>query len=347
MFDQAIWSMIYFASIMKQPYIRPSLVGSAVLQGNLFLAPMAGYTDIPFRSLCIKHGADLTYTEMVSAEGLYRDSEKTEELMERASNERNYAVQLFMGSLDPIEKAVEKTIPYHPVMIDINAGCPVPKVTRTGSGSALMKDPELARQIVKRITELTDIPVSIKFRLGWDNQSVNFLEFADAVAIGGASAMTLHTRTRTEGYAPFAHQERLKELCDFRARHWPQVRVIASGDLFTAADVVKVLRTYEVDAVMVARGAIGNPFIFEDAKALGEGKEPMPLSTERRIQALMEHLDATIEKYGERSACHQMRKCASFYLRGMQGVREAKQAFNTTETRADYAYICARLTSIN
>lgn len=332
---------------MKMSSVRPFHVGNTTLPGNLFLAPMAGYTDIPFRSLCIKHGADLTYTEMVSAEGLMRDSDKTEELMERADGEQNYVIQLFMGSLEPIEKAVEKTCRFHPVMIDINAGCPVPKVTRTGSGSALMKDPELARQMVRQICQITDIPVSVKFRLGWDNQSINFLEFADAVAIGGAKALTLHSRTRTEGYAPYAHQERLKELCDFRFRHWKDVRIIASGDIFTASDVCKVLDRYEVDALMVARGAIGNPFIFEDAKALAKGRTPLPLTVERRIQALMEHLDATIAKYGERSACHQMRKCASFYLKGMQGVREAKQAFNTTETRADYARICARLTSAN
>ncbi len=347
MFDQPKLAMLYFFSIMKRATIRPFQVGGTTLEGNLFLAPMAGYTDIPFREICITHGADLTYTEMVSAEGLYRNSKKTEVLMERAPSEKNYVVQLFMGSLAPIEKAIERTGPYHPTMIDINAGCPVVKVTKNGAGSALMKDPEKARQMVKMITGLTDIPVSVKFRLGWDNQSINFIEFADAVAIGGASAMTLHTRTRTQGYAPFAHQERLQELCDFRTKHWQNVRIIASGDLFTAKDVVDTLKKYEVDAVMVARGAIGNPFIFEDAKALAEGKEAPPPSAQKRVDALMEHLDLTIARYGERNACHQMRKCASFYLKGMEGVREAKQAFNTTESRADYAHICARLTSSN
>lgn len=325
---------------MKQPCIHPLTIGSVTLGGNLFLAPMAGYTDVPFRSLCVEHGADLTYTEMVSAEGLYRDSAKTEELMVRSPEEKQYVIQLFMGETAPVAKAVEKVNAYHPLLIDINAGCPVPKVTRTGSGSALMKDPEKIRAIVAEVRTHTDIPVSVKFRLGWDQDHINFLEFADAAVQGGASVLTLHTRTRTEGYAPYAHKERLGELIAWRNAHAPGVLLVASGDLFTKEDVVDTLRSWPVDAVMVARGAIGNPFIFEDAKALSRGEEPLPLTIERRTEALMAHVDKEIAVFGERVGCRQMRKCASFYLKGLRGVSQAKASFNSAETRDDYRKIC-------
>jgi tRNA-dihydrouridine synthase B len=324
---------------------HPFTIGGKTVPGNIFLAPMAGYTDIPYRSICIDHGADLTYTEMVSAEGLYRDSGKTVDMMKRAPNETEYVIQLFMGGTEPIAKAVEMVEPFHPLMIDINAGCPVPKVTKTGSGSALMKEPKEIEAIVSEIKKHTAIPVSVKFRLGWDAEHINFKEFAQAAIDGGAEVLTLHTRTRTEGYAPYAHSERLSELKEYLSVHAPSVRLIGSGDLFTAQDAVRMLRKTGVDAVMIARGAIGNPFIFEDTKALCAGGEIPALTPERRTAALLEHLDRTIALYGEKSGCHQMRKCASFYTRGMQNVSEIKQKFNHTETRSDYVALCGLLTS--
>lgn len=329
---------------MQNP-IKPFRVGSLLTEGNVFLAPMAGYTDIPMRELAIRHGADLTWTEMISAEGLYRDSRKTIDMMKPGPHEKNYVIQLFMGSATPVAKAVAYAESFHPAMIDVNAGCPVPKVTKTGSGSALMKDPPAMEAIVREMTKHTAIPVSVKFRLGWDGASVNFLDFADACVQGGASVLTLHTRTRSQGYAPFAHPEKLGELCAWRDRHCPEVKIIASGDIFSARDAVKTLRDWPVDGVMAARGAIGNPFLFEDAKALAAGREPEPLTLPRRIQALMEHLDAQIALYGERSGCHQMRKSASFYLHGLRGTAEARQAFNTAEKRSDYVEILSRLTA--
>lgn len=324
---------------------HPLTLSKGKAKGNIFLAPMAGYTDIPFRSICIDHGADLTYTEMISAEGLFRDSDKTADMMKRAPNEQDYVIQLFMGNAKPIAKAVSQVNAFHPLMIDINAGCPVPKVTKTGSGSALMKDPSLIYSLVREIRQNSDIPVSVKFRLGWDASHIDFLAFADAAVEGGAELLTLHTRTRTEGYAPYAHPERLKEMRDHLDKKGSKVLLIASGDLFTAHDVVRTLEGYPVDGVMIARGAIGNPFIFEDVKSLDRGMEPPALTTERRVQALLEHLDRTILLYGERSGCHQMRKCASFYLKGMRGVSEIKGKFNQTECRQDYADLCRLLTT--
>jgi len=330
---------------MKPTLCHPLAIGAKTLKGNVFLAPMAGYTDIPFRSICIDHGADLTYTEMISAEGLYRDSDKTADMMKRAPNETDYVIQLFMGSAAPIGKAVEQVSALKPVMIDINCGCPVPKVTKTGSGSAVMKNPNLITSMVKEIKRYTDIPVSVKFRLGWDDDHVNFLEFAQAALDGGAEVLTLHPRLRTEGYAPYAHWERITELCEYLDKHDEHPLLVGSGDLFTAQDVIRMLKKCAVDAVMIARGAIGNPFIFEEVKTLASGGEIGQLTTERRVQAMLEHLDKTIALYGERSACHQMRKCATFYLKGMREVGEAKRKLSKAENRNEYVEACRLLTS--
>lgn len=330
---------------MNSPLCHPVTIGGRTIGGNLFLAPMAGYTDIPFRSICLSYGADLTYTEMISAEGLYRDSGKTEEMMRRSPDEREYVIQFFMGSLEPIEKAVNLAMPMNPVMFDINCGCPVPKVTKTGSGSAIMRDPKMITAMVKEIKRHTTIPVSVKFRLGWDSEHVNFLSFAQAALDGGADVLTLHPRLRTEGYAPYAHWERLIELREYLDVHNEKPLLIGSGDLFTAHDVIRMLKKCGVDAVMIARGAIGNPFIFGDVKRLAKGEEPEQLTTERRINVMMEHLDKMVERYGERSACHQFRKCATFYLKGMREVGEAKCRLSKAETRDEYLAICQLLTS--
>jgi nifR3 family TIM-barrel protein len=300
---------------------------------------------MPFRSICIAHGADLTYTEMISAEGLYRDSDKTADMMQRAPGETDYVIQLFMGSTTPIAKAVEQVQPLNPVMIDVNCGCPVPKVTKTGSGSALMKKPQMITSIVQEIKRYTSIPVSVKFRLGWDADHVNFLEFAQAALDGGAEALTLHARLRTEGYAPYAHWERLTELGEYLDKKGEHPLLIGSGDLFTAKDVVRMLRTTPVDAVMIARGAIGNPFIFQDVKALAQGEEALQLTPQIRTEVMMEHLDKTIALYGEKSACHQFRKCATFYLKGMRDVGEAKRMLTKAESRGDYLAVCQLLTT--
>ncbi|MBG0766042.1 tRNA dihydrouridine synthase DusB [Sphaerochaeta halotolerans] len=315
---------------------HPVTIGSTTLGGNLFLAPLAGYTDIPFRTLCIEEGADFTYTEMVSAEGLARKGQKTLALMGRAQNETKYAVQLFMGNADSLKEALEQLQPYQPEVIDINCGCPVPKVTKTGAGSAMMKQPKLITEIVHIITEETDIPVSVKLRTGWDAQSENFLEFAQAALDGGASALTLHARTRSQGYAPFADWSKLTELKQYTVQHGYGIPVFGSGDLFKAEDAKRMLEETGIDGVMFARGAIGNPFIFSQAKAILQGKEPEPISIEMRKAAILRHLDLMIDAFGERTACTLMRKHTCSYLKGIPNTSTIKQAVVQASRREQY-----------
>ena len=305
---------------------HPVRIGSTEMKGNIFLAPLAGYTDIPFRSLCIDSGADFTYTEMVSAEGLYREGEKTLALLNRAPNEGQYAVQLFMGNSDSLKQALQKLLSYEPSVIDINCGCPVPKVTKTGAGSAMMKNPSLITKIVSIITTETDIPVSVKFRTGWDSQNENFLEFAQAALDGGASALTLHARTRSQGYAPFADWTKLRVLKQFCIDHGYDVPIFGSGDLFKADDAKKMLEQTSIDGVMFARGAIGNPFIFAQAKAILQNNPTIEITVAMKVQAILTHLDLMIAQYGEHSACTQMRKHTCSYLKGVQNTAPVKQA---------------------
>lgn len=325
---------------------HPVKIGSTLVAGNLFLAPMAGYTDVPYRSLCIEAGADFTYTEMVSAEGLSRDGEKTLCLMDRAPNEKQYAIQLFMGNTDSLKEAIGKLLPYHPEVIDINCGCPVPKVTKTGAGSAMMKNPSLITEVVRIIKHETDTPVSVKFRTGWDSQSENFLDFAQAALDGGADQLTLHARTRAQGYAPFADWDKLSVLKQYCLDNHYEVPIFGSGDIFHAQDAVEMLSKTGVDGVMFARGAIGNPFIFTQAKALLTGRPVEPITLNMRRDAIFRHLDLMIEHYGEKTACTLMRKHTCSYLKGISHAGSVKQAVVQASKREEYEQALATLVDL-
>ena len=306
------------------------------IPGNLFLAPLAGYTDVPFRHLCLQGGADFTYTEMVSVEGLARENEKTLTLLERAEGEEQYAVQLFLGDVSSLVQALEMIKPYKPTMIDINAGCPVPKVTKTGAGSALMKDPELIKTIVHIIKEESGIPTSVKYRIGWDEQSQNYLEFTDAAIDGGADLLTLHARTRTQGYSPYARWEYLTNLKEHLRKKNLTIPLIGSGDLFEAEDAIRMMSETAVDGVMFARGAVGNPYIFAQTKALLKNKEKPQYTLADKVETLLSHLYALQKHYNEPTACTLMRKFVGGYLKGIAHTASVKQAAVQALTIKEY-----------
>ena len=296
-------------------------IGNVQLEGNLFLAPMAGYTDRAYRSLCLEKGAFLAYTEMVSAEGLARNNEPTKDLAVRAVNEKNLAVQLFGPDADTMARSVDVVMKYNPQIIDINCGCPVPKVTRTGAGSALMKNPRVIGEMVSVLSKETGLPVTVKIRTGWDSKSMNYLECAQTAFDSGAAAVCMHARTKSQLYTPTAHWEYLADL----KKHFPEKVIIGSGDLFTAPDALAMFEQTDVDAVSFARGAIGNPFIFQQAEELlktGGFKEP---STDEKVQAMMTHLHRLSELIGENRACREMRKHVSQYLKGVPGAVKVKR----------------------
>ncbi|MBQ7509059.1 MAG: tRNA dihydrouridine synthase DusB [Spirochaetales bacterium] len=319
--------------------LHPVSIGNVRLDSNLFLAPLAGYTDKVYRSICLSRGAALAYTEMVSCEGVARDSEKTVMLMERGEGEKNLAVQLFMPDADTAKRSLEGVMAYRPAIIDINSGCPVPKVIKTGAGSALLKNPDVIHDIVKTIVDNVDVPVTIKIRTGWDTESINYLRTAEAAFSAGASALCMHARTRSQLYMPYAHWELLKDLKE----HFPEKVITGSGDLFTAADGMRMLQETGIDAVAFARGAIGNPFIFEQAKDLLEGREMRTVPTQEKKDMIMRHLKGLVEYLGENTACREMRKHVCAYLKGIPNSARVRQSVTCALTVAEYEEALSQL----
>jgi tRNA-dihydrouridine synthase B len=307
---------------MNSSLYRPVAVGRAEIPGNVFLAPVAGYSDLAFRSVCFGLGADLCYTEMVSAEALVRSHRKTALLLERAPNETRYAIQLFGSKPGVLAEAAALAAPRGPALIDLNCGCPVPKIVKAGAGSALMKSPALIRDIVAAMSAALGPdgpPVTAKIRLGWDSSSVNYLEAARAAVEGGAAAVTLHARTKAQGYSGKADWRAIAELArDLGAP------VFGSGDAFSASDAASMVAETGCAGVMIARGAMGYPFIFREAKAAMAGRAPAPPTMEERVAAARLHLRLSVEALGERTACAEFRKQFCAYSKGTIGGAELR-----------------------
>ena len=315
---------------------RPVKIGSLQIPGNIFLAPLAGFTDAAFRSLCVDQGADLSYTEMLSAEGFIRNNPKTTLLLDRAENERFFGVQIFSGSPYSAAKAVRDIEAAGPSLIDLNCGCPVPKVVRTGAGSELLKNPRLIYDLVKAMRENTSLPVTVKIRSGWDAGSINYRETADAAARAGASMVCLHARTRSQGYTGTADRSQIQDLKSFLP-----IPVFGSGDLFTPEDAGEMLRDTGCDGVMMARGAIGNPFIFRETRELLTTGRYTPPDPESRLRAGLIHLERSIGIKGEKAACREMRKHFSAYVKGLPGSARFRGLIVLAETLEEYSRLTA------
>ena len=285
-----------------------------ILPGNIFLAPMAGFTDRSFRQICIENGADLCFTEMVSCEALVRDNGRTLNLAKPADNEKEYAVQIFSSNPESAAKASKQIIPLKPAFIDLNCGCPVPKIIKSGAGSALMKNPELIGEIVKAVKEESGLPVTVKIRSGWDVNSINYLEAAEIAQDAGAAMISLHPRTRSQGYSGKADWEKISIL-----KKNASVPVTGSGDLFKPEDGIRMLSETGCDAVMIARGAVGQPDIFRNIKALAEEGDKKPLNPEEKLETALRHFDLSVKYNGEKIACSEMKKHLCAYTKGMEG----------------------------
>ncbi len=333
---------------MTPSLYHPVSIGSLTVPGNLFLAPVAGYSDRAFRSVCRTGGADFAYTEMVSAEALVRGSDKTRQLMVRAANEDRYAVQLFGGTPEVMGQAVERVLAQEdqevvPELIDINAGCPVPKITKTGAGSNLTRCPEQLHKIVAAAVRASlsfgehAVPVTIKIRSGWDAQTITWREAALAALEAGAAAITIHARTRAQGYEGQADWSILAELVELvNNKSRGMVPVFGSGDVFSPEDAQRMLRQTGCQGVMFARGAMGNPFIFTQTRQLLEFGSYEEVEPAVRIRAGMDELRCLIQDAGEESACRQMRKRFCAYSKGVSGGGRLRAAIVEAATEADY-----------
>jgi len=331
------------------PFYHPVKIGSLEIEGNLFLAPVAGFTDRAFRSLCAEEGACFSFTELVSAEALCRSSGKyglggaggsvSANLVRRGDSEKHYAVQLFGALPESIYRAAVLLAPLHPDAIDINAGCPVPKVVKNGAGSALMKDPSNLGRVVEAAVRasrecLGSVPITIKIRSGWDSASINYAECARIAVEAGADMVSLHPRTRSQGYGGRSDWSFIADLASRLS-----VPVTGSGDLYTPEDALQMLKETGCQAVMFARGAMGNPFIFSATRLLLEtgAWEPVPIPA--RINAALRHLEMLSADIGERSACLEMRKQFCAYTKGFPGGAALRDKAVHAATIAEYREI--------
>lgn len=318
---------------------HPVKIGSLSLDGNVFLAPVAGYSDRAFRSICADCGADFAYTEMVSAEALTRNNLKTEQLMARAPNEKAYAVQIFGGKgqtmADAARIVLEKTTAE---CIDINGGCPVPKIIKSGAGSNLTANPTLLYDIVSSVVKAVDgrVPVTIKIRTGWDAEHITWKDCAQAALDAGAAAITLHGRTRAQGYEGKADWGKLAELVEFINGRIP---VFGSGDVFSPEAAKQMIEQTGCDGIMLARGAMGNPFIFTKIRQFLKTGSYQEIPTGERIEAGFRELDLLVQDFGEKGACLEMRKRFCAYSRGIDGGAALRKQLVAAESVEEYKNI--------
>ena len=321
-------------------------IGNIELKHGIMLAPMAGATDHAFRTVCKSFGAEYLVSEMVCAKALCYEQKikksitaspsKTAPLAAIREGELPMAVQIFGSEPSFMAEAARMiaensyrgtTSLFTPTAIDINMGCPVPKVVSNGEGSALLKNPDLASEIVEAVVKAVDIPVTVKIRIGWDKNSINAVEMAKRLEAAGAALICVHGRTREQQYAPYADWTQIAAV-----KKAVNIPVIGNGDIFTPDDALKMINETECDGIMIGRGALGNPWIFENTVNLFEGRPIREISQNEVIDTALSHLGLMIEDKGERAGVAESRKHLGWYMKGLRGAAELRNRINTAAT---------------
>ena len=310
-------------------------------ENNVFLAPMAGIADRAFRELCINYGAGYTVSEMVSSKGLTMGDKKSGELLTLGEIENPAGVQIFGDNPEIMAQAAKMCIKYHPNIIDINMGCPAPKIAMNGGGASLMKNPLLAGEIIKAVSKAVDIPVTVKIRKGWDDENITAVELAKIAEKNGAAAITVHGRTRMQMYSGKVDYDiiaKVKKAVD--------IPVIANGDIVDEQSAAIMFEKTNCDAIMIGRGALGNPWIFRRINAyLNECRVLPDVSINEKMVVMLKHIQKIIEYKGEYTAMREARHHAAYYTKGIRGgaaLRKEVSTFEHFEQLEELAYKIAK-----
>ncbi len=307
-------------------------------------APLAGFSDLPFRLLCYENGADFAVTEMVSAKALFYNSEKTDELLRVSEDEGRLVLQLFGHEPEIFEKVIKEKINHRRGFssIDLNMGCPAPKIVKNGDGSALMEEPLLASKVIRSMVKSSNSPVSVKFRLGPDSHRKNFLEIGKIAQEEGAASVCLHARTREAMYSGRAEWEAIAEL-----KNRLSIPVIGNGDVDSPQSAVKMLDQTGCDGIAIGRGAIGKPFLFGQIKSFIDNGTYSETPLENIISTMISHYKMEIDLRGEHRALLVMRKNFTYYLKGLRGIKEAGRIINQTEDMDQVEQVLRNLLKLN
>ena len=314
-------------------------IGKVELESNILLAPMAGVTDKAFRMIVKPFGPALMYTEMVSGKGLFYKSKKTADLLTADESEKPVAVQIFGHDADIMAEIANSALEYGAAVIDINMGCPAPKIVNNGDGCALMKSPETAAKVISAVCRAVDVPVTVKFRAGWDDKSINAVEFAKVAEQSGASAVTVHGRTREQFYSGTADLDIIKAV-----KAAVKIPVIGNGDIIDGGSAAHMLEYTGCDGIMVGRAAEGNPWIFKEISAyLKDGTVLPPPDLDERREVALKHLGLLVEFKGEHRGVLEGRKHMAWYFKGVSGGAVLRTALNKAQK---YDEMCGLINEI-
>lgn len=307
-------------------------IGPVKLVNPVIAAPMAGVTDRAFRIIAREQGCGLTVTEMVSDLALIYANPRTYRMLDFRGESYPLSVQIFGSNPETMGRAAAIVVERGAHIVDINMGCPTPKIVKNGEGSALMRDPALAGKIVEAVVKaVPGVPVTVKMRKGWDEQSVNAVAFAMTVAAAGASAVTVHGRTRNQFYSGKADWDIIRQV-----KEALKIPVIGNGDIWTPRDAARILEETGCDGIMIGRSAMGNPWIFRDiVHFLQTGQELPPPTPEERIGRAIRHLELMVESKGEQVAVFEMRKHAAWYTKGIRGAARIREAINKSQSKKE------------
>ena len=310
-------------------FLKKIKIGNVELRNNILLAPMAGITDLPFRLICEKYGAGLTCTEMISSKGLYYNDSKTKLLLNTKNELRPVAGQIFGSDIEALKFASEYVSKYVDI-VDINFGCPAPKIVKNGDGSKLLQNLELLEKIAIQVVKSSKVPVTAKIRKGWDKNSIVAVEVAKILENSGISAITIHGRTREEYYSGKADRENIKKV-----KQAVKLPVIGNGDIKSKEDAEKIFKETGVDGIMIGRATIGNPWIFEEIINYLSGKEQRKVTNEEKLDVILEHINFAIAEKGENIAIKEMRKHLAYYVKNCKDASKLREKINTINKKQE------------